>query len=70
MRYIDHFEERGGEWKVAHRVVVFEWVQEEIGELQFNPTWAVAQRSQDDMVYRIHETQTMGCPGPLAVKTV
>jgi hypothetical protein len=27
-RYADWFEKRGGEWRVAHRTVVFDWVEE------------------------------------------
>jgi hypothetical protein len=26
-RYVDHFEKRGAEWRVAARVVVYDWVQ-------------------------------------------
>lgn len=52
-RYVDRFEERNGEWKIAHRVCVFEWAGEEIGNLHFNENLVVARRSQDDMVYHI-----------------
>jgi hypothetical protein len=27
-RYVDWFEKRAGEWRVAHRTVVFDWVEE------------------------------------------
>jgi len=27
-RYVDWFEKRGGEWRVMHRTVVFDWVEE------------------------------------------
>ncbi len=58
VRYADRFEERRGEWKIAHRVVVYEWVREEDGDLQFNPDWTVARRSRDDMIYRIPASDT------------
>lgn len=29
-RYVDRFEKRGGEWKIAHRQVVMDWNQNEI----------------------------------------
>lgn len=28
-RYVDRFERRGGAWKIAHRVLVWEWVRDE-----------------------------------------
>jgi len=36
-RYVDHFERRDGEWKIAHRVVVHEWDKTERVELAFPP---------------------------------
>jgi hypothetical protein len=36
-RYIDRFERRGGEWKIAHRAVVHEWDKVEHVELAFPP---------------------------------
>jgi hypothetical protein len=27
-RYLDRFEQRGGEWRVAHRTVVYDWIEE------------------------------------------
>ena len=27
-RYVDRFERRGGEWRVAHRTVVYDWIEE------------------------------------------
>jgi hypothetical protein len=53
VRYADRLEERRGEWKIAHRVVVYEWAREELGDLRFNPDWTVARRSREDMIYRI-----------------
>ena len=36
-RYIDRFERRGGEWKIAHRAVVHEWDKIEHLELAYPP---------------------------------
>ena len=27
-RYVDRFERRGGQWRVAHRTVVYDWIEE------------------------------------------
>jgi SnoaL-like domain len=52
LRYVDRFENRRGEWKIAHRVVVWEWSQEDVGDLTMDPTWVTAQRSREDRVYQ------------------
>jgi SnoaL-like domain len=52
LRYVDRFERRENEWKIAHRVVVWEWAQEEVGSLTMDPTWVTAQRSRNDAVYQ------------------
>lgn len=31
-RYVDRFEKRGGEWRVAQRTVVYDWVEESPGQ--------------------------------------
>ena len=36
-RYVDRFERRDGEWKIAHRTVVHEWDKVEHVELAFPP---------------------------------
>ena len=36
-RYVDRFERRGGEWKIAHRAVVHEWDKVEHLELAYPP---------------------------------
>ncbi|SFM18541.1 nuclear transport factor 2 family protein [Variovorax sp. OV329] len=37
-RYVDRFERRGGEWRVADRVVVYDWIEErERPELKKDP---------------------------------
>ncbi|HWF01647.1 MAG TPA: nuclear transport factor 2 family protein [Caulobacteraceae bacterium] len=51
LRYIDRFERRDGLWKIAHRVVVWEWADEAIGDLTMPASWVAAERSRDDVVY-------------------
>jgi hypothetical protein len=51
LRYVDRFERRGGDWRIVHRVVVWEWAQEDVGDLTMDPTWITAKRSRQDMVY-------------------
>jgi hypothetical protein len=51
LRYVDQFEKRADVWKIAHRVVVWEWSQEEVGSLLMDPTWVMARRSLEDAVY-------------------
>lgn len=53
VRYVDRFEDRGSGWKIAHRILVTEWIEESIGQIEFGPAWTKAQRSRDDAVYRI-----------------
>lgn len=53
LRYVDRFEKRGDEWKIAHRVCVFEWAKEDLGNLNFDAKFVVAKRSRDDMIYHI-----------------
>lgn len=51
-RYLDHFEKRNGEWRVAHRVVVMEAVFTTVakGGVRSSPsTWA--HRDRTDLLY-------------------
>ena len=52
VRYVDRFEERQGDWRIAHRVVVWEWSQEDVGDLNMNPIWTTAKRSLEDAVFK------------------
>ncbi|MFB9267660.1 nuclear transport factor 2 family protein [Bradyrhizobium erythrophlei] len=57
-RYCDLFEKRDGEWRVARRVVVFDWVDEqsaptESEEVRFGPRMPIGARRPDDPVYQI-----------------
>ena len=36
-RYVDRFERRSGDWKIAHRIVVHEWDKVEHVELAYAP---------------------------------
>lgn len=55
-RYIDRFERRNGEWRIAHRVMVHEWSRiDEVVE-QWPPgkaTFIQGERGEHDMVYTI-----------------
>ena len=57
VRYVDRFEERGGQWKIAHRILVCEWIDEAPGSLDFGPSWTAAKRSRDDAIYRIRTVE-------------
>jgi hypothetical protein len=52
-RYMDRFEQRHGEWKIAHRLVVHDWDKVERIELAFPPgKFTDGVRSTDDASYR------------------
>lgn len=54
-RYIDLFEERDGEWRVAHRTLVFGDIQDEplAKPVTFPPDFAVQRHDMDDPLYAI-----------------
>lgn len=58
-RYVDRFECRNGEWKIAERNVVYDWVKKDWAFQQAGPgaiwdaRFLVGKRSNDDMVYEI-----------------
>lgn len=59
-RYLDRFEKRGDEWRVADRVVVFDWVSETPASPgseaeRFGRRQPVGGRWPDDPVYRLLE---------------
>jgi hypothetical protein len=56
-RYVDRFERRDGEWRIAKHVVAYEFWQEQscVVERAFEPAWTVAQRSREDALYRIRD---------------
>ena len=61
-RYIDRFEKRKGEWRIAKRVSVIEWVrfEEAPWDLPFQPGWTAAKRGRDDASYAMR--REMGLP--------
>ena len=54
-RYVDRLERRNGEWKIAHRIVVFEWTRIEPvgGQFEVGPEVAMvwSRRDRDDPSY-------------------
>jgi hypothetical protein len=53
VRYVDRFEKRNDEWRIARHEVVFEWSKEELAPREFDPRMTVALRSPKDAVYRL-----------------
>ena len=52
-RYVDRFERRNGEWKIAHRAVVHEWDKVEHIEPAYPPgRFTDGVRGPDDLSYR------------------
>ncbi|GBD14763.1 hypothetical protein HRbin25_00645 [bacterium HR25] len=52
-RYIDRFERRDGEWKIAHRVVTHDWNRiDPVGETWDPRDMTPGLRSREDAVYR------------------
>ena len=52
-RYIDRFEKRGGEWRIAHRQVVYDWSKiEPIAAEYPNEQFEHGKRSREDASYR------------------
>jgi hypothetical protein len=61
-RYIDRFERRDGAWKVASRLVAFEWlrVDDAPWDIPFQAHWTAAKRDRSDPIYEIRKQ--MGLP--------
>ncbi len=60
-RYIDRFERRGGEWRIARRTVAFDsslMSDVPANAPAFDPRWAVSRREKEDPIYR--ERAAMG----------
>ncbi|MEE2662979.1 MAG: nuclear transport factor 2 family protein [Myxococcota bacterium] len=54
VRYLDRFERRGGHWKVAHRVMSFEWERSvEVGSQRFAPGSLRGARDGSDPVLQL-----------------
>lgn len=54
-RYLDKFERRAGEWRIANRAVVYEslLLENTVEESPFAPNMLLATRSKDDPLYSI-----------------
>ncbi len=53
-RYVDRVERRGGPWRIADRIVVFEATRVHVGKTPpIKPEWAQLRRDQDDPIYRM-----------------
>ncbi len=57
-RYCDRFEKRAGEWRVARRTVVYDWVEEQSPPVadeatRFGPRQPIGAPSPDDPVYSL-----------------
>jgi ketosteroid isomerase-like protein len=58
-RYVDRFEQRGGEWRVAQRTVVYDWLEESErpelaqGEALFGARQPVGSAAPHDPVYAL-----------------
>jgi hypothetical protein len=57
-RYCDRFEKRSGEWRVARRIVAYDWVEEQpvqegTEEVRFGPRLPIGAKFPDDAIYDI-----------------
>jgi len=50
-RYIDRFEHRSGEWKIATRTLRVDWTKVEPIESDMGGTWVNSSRDRTDVVY-------------------
>jgi hypothetical protein len=53
-RYLDRFERRDGEWRIARHIVAYEWWHEEpcVGERELGSEWTTSKRSREDALYQ------------------
>jgi hypothetical protein len=61
-RYVDRFERRAGEWRIARRVCVAETVTGELApaEKTFSANWVQATRDPDDPIWRMRTEFGLG----------
>ena len=53
-RYADRVEKRAGDWRIAHRIVIFETTRLALDPVPpIKPDWAGFSRSKDDPIYRL-----------------
>jgi hypothetical protein len=55
LRYVDRFERRGSEWRIAARVCAYEWRRTDpvVGHSGFAETYVRGVRGADDVVWHI-----------------
>jgi hypothetical protein len=63
-RYVDRFDRRNGEWKIACRVVVMEWTGR-CASLPIHPTAGIGRRDDEDVSYHRPLTRR---PDPVAAQ--
>ncbi len=48
-RYADRFERRGGEWRIARRMMIYDWTRiDPVGAVLDDPTLVTGRRDRDD----------------------
>ncbi|MEM8745553.1 MAG: nuclear transport factor 2 family protein [Actinomycetota bacterium] len=52
VRYVDVFERRAGEWRIADRTVVFDWARTAPGGESFEAEYLLGTRDRSDVSYR------------------
>ena len=53
-RYVDRVERRGGPWRIADRIVVFEAIRLQRSDIPpLKPEWAQLRRDQNDPIFRM-----------------
>jgi hypothetical protein len=53
LRYVDRFDKRSGEWRIAHRDIVVEWNRvDPVAAPGFGPEYLRGHRDRSDPVYR------------------
>lgn len=61
LRYVDRFERRAGEWRIALRTLIFDWSQVQptnrVHFGAFTPDTPLGRRGADDLSYRLYATQ-------------
>lgn len=63
-RYLDRFERRNGEWRIARRTVIQDWKalhDVEVDALQPKPGWVIGRRDDQDALWL--ERRELGLPG-------
>jgi hypothetical protein len=62
-RYVDRFEKRDGEWRIARRRTVFDAIQSQLigpADNTLNPAWTLGRRDQHDPVFAVRSEIGLG----------